>query len=514
MRISTPKRTRLFFGLLLFGLLAMTARNAVDPDLWWHLRTGQWIAETGRVPHTDPFSFTRAGSPWVSHEWLSEVVFYRIWRRMSWAGLIAFSAIVTAAGFMLLYLRCPGRRHWALGATTLGALASAPAWGVRPQMFTFLLASLFLWLIQRGEDRPRLLLWIPAVFLLWVNLHAGFALGPALLLAYCVGVAWEGVTGEMPWEQVRPHLARLLLVVLACLAVVPLNPSGVQLYRYPLDVLHSAGMRSFIVEWLSPDFHQFRYVPFLMMCLALIGTFGSTRSRPKARVLVPLLGTLFAALDAVRHIPIFALLAVPVIASAFADSRQRQLPPARPGRGSTRIQLLLPASAVILMAIFALVRWDTLVRSQARTEAEMFPKAAVEFLASHPHPAQLFVYYDWGGYAIWRLYPDYRVFVDGRADLYGDDLLQQFKTAVQLRSGWQGILEQWKVGTVLVPSSCALAHALALETGWLEEYHDSQAVVFRRKEQGSASVKNRQIPFPVGKKSDKIFTRALLNLRN
>jgi hypothetical protein len=75
---------------MLFGLLAMTARNAVDPDLWWHLRTGQLIVDTGLVPHSDPFSFTRAGSPWVSHEWLSEVVFYEIWKFAGAVGLIIF----------------------------------------------------------------------------------------------------------------------------------------------------------------------------------------------------------------------------------------------------------------------------------------------------------------------------------------------------------------------------------------------------------------------------------------
>jgi hypothetical protein len=75
MKVSQLTRTQTFAGILLFGLLAMTARNAVDPDLWWHLRTGQWIMETGHIPRSDPFSFTRAGSPWVSHEWLSEVTF-------------------------------------------------------------------------------------------------------------------------------------------------------------------------------------------------------------------------------------------------------------------------------------------------------------------------------------------------------------------------------------------------------------------------------------------------------
>ena len=503
-KISGFDRAQVFGGLLLFGLLALTARPATDPDLWWHLRTGRWIAETRHIPHTDPFSFTRAGSAWVSHEWLSEVVFYQIWRHTSWAGLIVFSAIVTTAGFVLLFLRCPGPRHWAAAATVLGALASAPAWGVRPQMFTFLLASLFLWLMERGQDRPRLLLWIPPLFVLWLNLHAGFALGLALLLAYCAGLVCEAIAGKTPWAHVRPHLVRLLLAVVACLAVVPLNPSGAQLYRYPLDVLRSAGMRSFIVEWLSPDFHQFRFVPLLLMCLALLVAFARARSRPKARVLVPLLGTLFAALDAVRHIQIFALLAVPVIAAALSDpSRQWQSPSGRPEGESSKLRLVLPATVLAFLAVFAMVRWDTLVRSQARAEGDLFPKAAVEYLASHRKPTQLFAYYDWGGYAIWKLYPDYRVFVDGRADLYGDDLLGQFKTAVQLRPGWQRVLQQWRVGTVLVPASCALAQGLALEPDWFVEYRDAQAVVFTRVGPGIAGPEPPKKPSQQGKKVTK-----------
>ena len=109
--------------VLLLGLCGMTARNAVDPDLWWHLRTGQIIVETGHVPHSDPFSFTRAGHPWVAHEWLSEVVFYQLWKHGGAATLIVFSALITTAGFMLLYRRCLtycGTPHWAAAATVLG----------------------------------------------------------------------------------------------------------------------------------------------------------------------------------------------------------------------------------------------------------------------------------------------------------------------------------------------------------------------------------------------------------
>src|SRR5882672_71867 len=419
-------------------MLGMSARPASDPDLWWHLRTGQWIMETGHIPHFDPFSFTRAGSPWISHEWLSEVAFYEIWIHSGEGGLIVFAAIVTTAGFMLLYLRSPGKPRWAVAAVTLGALAAAPTCGVRPQMFTFTLASLLLWLLDRGQERPRLLIWIPLLFLLWLNLHAGFALGPVLLLAYVTGLVWEVVVGDTRWQEARPYFFRILLVLVACLALVPLNPSGAQLYQYPLDVLRSAAMRSVIIEWFPPDFHQLRYLPLFLIWLALLWALSSSRSRPKARVLVPLFLTLIAALDAVRHIPLLVLLATPVISGAFARTSSRvEASSAAPVSSAPRLRLAFRGIVLLLMAGFALTRWGGLIRNQARAEAELYPTQAIEFLRSRKLPSRLFVYYDWGGYAIWKLYPDYRVFVDGRADLYGDDLLHQFQEAGQLRDGWE-----------------------------------------------------------------------------
>jgi len=473
-----------FAAILLFGLLAMTARPATDPDLWWHLRAGQWIVETGHVPHSDPFSFTRAGHAWVSHEWLSEVVFYELWKHAGAAALIVFSAIITTAGFMLLYLRClffGAEKHWAAAATALGALASAPSWGVRPQMFTFTLASLLLWLLESAnrENRPRLLFWIPPLFLLWLNLHAGFALGLALLFAYGLGLIMETAAGNTPWQQARPIVLRVLLLLLACLALVPLSPSGAHLYRYPFDTLRSSGMRSFIGEWFSPDFHQWLYRPFLLLWLLLLTALATSRSRPRGRVIVPLLLLSVAALDAVRHIPIFVLVAIPVIAAALPVARASAAASQR-RPDSSRFRPLFNVAAVILIAVFALVKWVSLARSQDAREAEQYPQRAVAFLQASPQPQRVFVYYDWGGYAIWKLYPEYRVFVDGRADLYGDNLLRQFKTALQLRTGWRDVLDSWTVETVLVPPSCALAQALLLDPGWHAAFSDSKAVILLR----------------------------------
>jgi hypothetical protein len=490
MSLLADKRL-LFAAILFFGLLAMTARSATDPDLWWHLRTGQWIVETGHVPHSDPFSFTRAGYAWVSHEWLSEVAFYELWKHAGPPALIVYSAIITTAGFLLLYLRCllwGAKAHWAAAATALGALASAPSWGVRPQMFTFMLASLLLWLLEAGQekDRPWRLLWIPPLFLLWLNLHAGFALGPALLLAYGVGLMMETALGNTPWQQTRPILLRVLILLLACLVLVPLNPSGAELYRYPFDTLRSSGMRSLIGEWHSPDFHEWMYRPFLLVWLLLLIALATSRSRPKWRVIVPVILVSFAALDAVRHIPIFVLLAIPVIAAALPASAPSAVSERRPD--PSRFQPFFNRAVVILIAAFALVKWVSLARNQDAREAERFPQKAVAFLrTTAPSPGEfslnVFVYYDWGGYAIWKLYPEYRVFADGRADLYGDDLhsndllRQSIQTVPELRTGWRDVLDRWKVEAVLVPPSCALAQALLLDPNWHAEFSDSKAIV-------------------------------------
>ncbi|MBZ5613909.1 MAG: hypothetical protein LAO23_07870 [Acidobacteriia bacterium] len=533
--ISRWSGRAVFGGILFFGLLAMTARNAVDPDLWWHLRTGQWIAENGRIPHSDHFSFTRARQPWISHEWLSEVVFYELWKHGGAAALIVFSAIVTTAGFMLLYLRCPplgGNWHWAAAATAFGALAAAPSWGVRPQMFTFALTSLLLWLVEGGVDRPRLLFWIPPLFLVWLNLHAGFALGPALMLAYGVGLLLETAVGTTPWPQARPILLRVLLLLLACLALVPLNPSGAQLYRYPFDTLRSPGMRSFIVEWFSPDFHRWLYRPFLLLWLLVLAALASSRWRPKGRVIVPLLLTGFAALDAVRHIPIFVLVAMPGIAAALAAAganlgllcppRTAELRSAWTGgdarprmSGSSRFLPVFNTVVLVLMAGFAFANWVSLARNQEAREAERFPERAVSFLRGGHYPEKIFVYYDWGGYTIWKLYPEYRVFVDGRADLYGDDLLRQsIQTVVEIRTGWREVLDRWKVEAVLVPPSCALAQALLLDPNWQAAFHDSQAIILFRTRPAAENAEKSMDLSSERQNSEKMFPRAMRNLRN
>ncbi len=380
-------------------------------------------------------------------------------------------------------------------------------------MFTFLFASLLLWLIERAENNARLLLCVPPLFVLWLNLHAGFAIGPVLMFLYAAGLILETATGTSPWAEVRPIVSRILLAALACLALVPLNPNGVRLYLYPLETVRSVELRSLIVEWFSPDFHLSMYFPFLLVLLLVLVACGWSQVPLRGRTFLPLAFMLLSALDAVRHIPIFMLLAAPVIAQALPFSSQawRVLPARRPAR---TFRPHLNCAVLIFLAAFALWRWTTLGHNQSAHEAATFPRGAVAYLRenSQAQPLRLFAYYDWGGYAIWNLYPQYRVFVDGRSDLYGDEFLKKFQTVVQLRKGWRTILDNRRVEIVFIPPASGLAQGLLLDSDWSAAYRDSQAVVFVRNRPSGQALLPALSPKP--QQSEKILSRTVSNLRN
>ncbi len=153
--IAWLETRRVLVLLVALGLFAMSARSVTDPDVWWHLRTGELIIQTHSVPRADPYSFTRFGQPWVNHEWLSDVMIFTLYRWAGWGGLIVAFASIIGAALLLVFLRCPGHPFTAALITALGAVASAATWGVRPQMLSLLLASVLLLILQRFDQHPN-----------------------------------------------------------------------------------------------------------------------------------------------------------------------------------------------------------------------------------------------------------------------------------------------------------------------------------------------------------------------
>lgn len=468
---------RLFLILLFVGLFTLAARNVTDPDLWWHLRTGQLILDTHSIPHADLYSFTRLGQPWIDHEWLSQIVIYALYRVGSWAGLIIGFALVITAGCFVLFQRCEGRPYVAGVMTTWGAIASVPCWGVRPQVFTILLTAVFLLILERSDTRPNLVWWTIPVMVLWVNLHAGFAVGLALMCLFLCGNLLEQILGN----QNDPSPRKIFLALLACAAVVPLNPYGFKMYRYPLETLHSKAMQAYIGEWFSPNFHEGRYVAALLMILATLILPAFSPRRLKAREILLLAATSLMALRSVRHIPIYVLVAAPTLSAMIQAILQRTgrtrlfeaRPVALPGP-----KLVVNSFLLVAMLVFTVTRIRSVILGQATAEAREYPKAAVDYLEKARLPGPVLNHYNWGGYLIWKLYPAEKVFIDGRADVYGDTFLNSFASAYFLHGeGWNEPIQAWHIQTIILPPDAPLIVALRAEPEWKKLFEDKQAVV-------------------------------------
>ncbi len=459
-----------FLAVLLLGVFAMTARNVTDPDVWWHLKTGELIAEHKTVPRTDPFSYTRAGQPWVAHEWLTELGMYELQGIAGFAGLILIFAVFLTAAFFLLYLRCGPSPYIAGIATLCAALSTAPIWGVRPQVLSLLLVSLWLVILERSERTPRILWWTLPLTLLWVNLHAGFALGLVLSALFLAADLVETRLQLIPTD--KAHIRTSALVLVLDLLVVPLNPNGLRMFSYPIETLRSAAMQNYIAEWASPNFHRPEYWPLLLIILATFLALACSRSQSRPRDLILLSVSLYASLASIRMIPLFVLIAVPFIAKRLGNWLSTQYPSRLPPS-----RQVLNAVIILAMATFSAARTTHVIRNQAEAETLEFPSRAVAFLQQHPPAGPIFNHYDWGGYLIWKLYPSTLVFIDGRADVYGQSLFHDFADTYEFKSSSQQILQRWHIQTVIVPPNSALAAGLRSSPGWIISYQDSQAMI-------------------------------------
>jgi hypothetical protein len=244
-------------------------------------------------------------------------------------------------------------------------------------------------------------------------------------------------------------------------------------------------MPKYIAEWASPNFHHAEYIPFLLLLLATMASLAWSQLRVRPRDVLLLTVSTFTALSSIRLIPFFVLVAVPILSWPLERRNSSARPQSWPQTPDTsRVPLpyagLLNALILFALAGFVGYQINMVVRRQPQVEAQRFPVGAVAYLQAHPASGPLFNLYDWGGYLIWKLNPQTPVFIDGRADLYGEFLMRQFADTYGLKGNWQETLQTWRIRTVLVNPDSALAVALRNAPDWEVGYSDSQAIVFER----------------------------------
>ena len=493
-RVTNTLSTHHIMSFVILALIFVVAAQPVtDTDFWWHLRTGQYIVDTKTIPHTDIFSTVRFGSEWVTHEWLAEVLTYLLFRAWSFGGLIiVFSLIITAA-YWIAYRQCrrrTGHVYFAGFALLLGAFASMPTWGVRPHVFSLLFASIFISFLDRYSRREEMpsIWWLAPLMILWVNLHAGFALGIALIVITLAGLMLnrlllrdESIAGD--WQRLRS----LCWVLIVCVGLVSLNPNFTRMYSYPFETLTSRAMMQYIQEWRSPNFYDPRFQALALLMLSTFSALAVSSKRVRPSELLMLVVTAWATLRSARNVPYFALVAMPLLAehswnwvTGYRLSKWLNVPE-KPRRAEGPSFKVVPNAFLgILVLILVVLGVRRAAARQHSVEVEDFPAAAVNFIQSQRPLQPIFNEYDWGGYLIWRLYPDYRVYIDGRADVFGDQILEEFLHAHDGKPGWREFLDSHGIRTVLVKPDVPLASLLRLDSDWHKVFEDKRAAIFVR----------------------------------
>jgi hypothetical protein len=488
---------------LFTAIFSMAAVPPLDPDLWWHLANGRLMLASGSIPHVDVYSFSAAGHPWVMHEWLADLGMYGLFQLGGLPWLVAiFAAIVTAAAICLyLLLRRTGLAPAAAVALTLiGALAGSTAWGARPQLLNVLFCGLLL--LGLAEYRAgRLHAWmLPPFIWLWANLHSAFLVGVIISGLFVAGEAfdaWRSREGSMP----RRRLTALAGAVVAGGLLSVINPFGIQTILFSLGTLTSPLIQNNIQEWASPDFHSLPGLLVEGIVFLLLGGLATGRVRARSSEWLLAFALLYLALASQRHVPLFVLGAAPLIgrcAQALLGLASTMLPPVdrrSAAEAALRLRPVRPAGpslalgAINLMLLVGvgvgMVAYRALPGLRPATEAmaisAALPVEATDALQRIGRPVRVFNYYDYGGYLVWRLYPDgSRVFIDGRVEVYGPEVFTRYLRVSYLAAGWQDALVESQPDAIVLPSAHPLVGILQQDAKWTLLRQDRVATVFTR----------------------------------
>lgn len=468
------------FAMLLAVLLfaAFLAKGPWDSDFYWHLVTGRLISE-GRFPTTDPYSFTWGGMPWTLHEWLAELIIFKLVDGLGYMGAALIFALVPgiAMAIVAFALHRLGVRTLAvIGATTLAAMLVIPYATLRPQALSWIMfAILIAGLIHLRPDRARWTLALIPFFVLWANLHGLWVVGIAVLGGYAI-MTWLGITpmsGARWWALAGVPFAMLGTIV---------TPAGPSILLYPLRYVDAGDWgAAHITEWQSPDFHDPAHIP-LLIFMGAVAIFGRWRV-PWWMSLLAFMGIAMTLL-ALRNGPVAAILGAPALALGMdAALRDRWPSPRQPSPRVARQRRIVETVMAVVIAIAGVIVFvprDPVAAVRTSIEREL-PVQGVEHLIQEVPEGRILAWYGWGGYVIGQMYHlGARVMVDGRNDMYDDAILREYDLVRTAEPGWEEIVDRLEVDALLFPPQEAITRGPADYAGWCEVFRDENEVLYLR----------------------------------
>ncbi len=453
----------------------------VEGDTWWHLAVGEQILSAHVWPTHDIYSFTVRGSPWIAYEWLGEVVMALATRIAKVQGLAVLLVILAVGMGLLIYyyawLRSRNCKAAAIATILVLPVASA-TFTMRPQLMGYVLLLITLICLERFQQGHARALWIlPAVYLIWGNVHGNFILG-----LFVLGVYWVTGLAEFRLNSLeavrRPARQRIQLsgISLLCLLSIMVTPYGARLAVYPVEsVTQQRFMMEVTTEWESLQFSTDFGRVFLLLILAILLLQVVAPASYKLETLVLLLFTIVESCIHARFLVFFAIIAAPVLATYSAS----WLPPYKPDKDHPIANAILIGAVAVMVVVF----FPSSAKLQ-RILAATFPVGAVQYLKQHPEVGNMYNTDVWGSYLIWAN-PERKVFIDGRFDIYQyGGVLQDYFNLTNFRGNLDSVWGKYDLQAALVKHGDPMSFYLQASPHWKVIYQDPTSMIFSRVDEG------------------------------
>jgi hypothetical protein len=488
-RFFLPRLEYILFAAIFWGI-ASTGPILLnsDGDLPRHLLVGSLIRTTHKVDTIDIFSFRTTGFPSFPHEWLSQVILSIFNDMLGLGGVVLFTALIVTLTWTIIYYNTLQRSNsliFSLAFTGLGVGASLIHILPRPHLFSYIFTVLWILVLEQiYKDKPQKWWLLPVLMLAWVNLHGMFVLGIVIWGIYFVGDLFENPS--MAWitnAKTKSMLAGGALSILASF----LSPSGIGIWGAIASLGGDAYIKSRIPEYQSANFQIPETWPFILILLLTIMSFSrSTNKTPWRHVF---LVTAFAgvALYSSRMLPFFAIVAIPITAQSISEWLRKDYPNSHLWTIEKNIAAINQSSNGLTWVLVVIVIVGILFKANIPIDAggkgntfdpQFFPVQAVTWLKSNPQSGHVFNEFDWGGYMLLKLWPQYQIFMDGHTHIYGEKLTREYEQIITLSKGWESVLDKYQVTWAIIRIQSPVVKALESE-GWSSIYQDDTAIILR-----------------------------------
>ncbi|HTW59593.1 MAG TPA: hypothetical protein VMD99_15810 [Terriglobales bacterium] len=474
--------------LVAIGAIAFQLKYCVlDLDLWWHLKVGDWIVQHHAVPHTGILSRTAANRPWVAYSWGYEVLLSLAYAWFGLIGIGVYGTLLTLAIAYAIYwmLRRLSRQFWPACIGT-ALVCSAFLFDGMPRPFFFSIAlfavTLTLLLEANRSGRIEMLYWLPPIFLCWANLHIQFIYGLFVVgLFVIINVAQRVAKhfGIAPNFLRAPTLSAVTLILIGVSCALA-TLAGPNFYRPYLAVLNYSKAKltySIIVELQPLSFRGYSNFAELLLTAAGFFAVGWQKKLDPFKLALLAVASMIA-YRTMRDAWFICLPAAACIADALGSQTELDSQEAKPQE--TWLEKVGVAAAVALLLAMIANSTDFNQRGLDRAISAQYPVNAVNFLRRNPVPGPLYNSLNWGGFLMWYM-PEYPVAIDGRNDLYGDDLDRIFYNSQNAEPSYLTDPYLNEAGVVLLGSELPLAKVLTVDPRFQLLYHDAIATVFARR---------------------------------